>query len=422
MEKERIKELLGRLLMEVYERLPIPQNKRDTAITEIPGKIAAVIGMRRVGKTYLLYEKMAELIQSGVDKKQIFYLNFEDDRLPPLNKEMLASLIDSFYSLFPENHSRHCWLFFDEIQYAENWAKVLRRLLDTKDASLFVTGSSSKMLSTEIATTVRGRSISTEVWPLSFKEYAQGIAFSLPKSPLSPKMEDELTAFLTKYLQVGGFPETIAYSDLDRRRIHQDYVSVVILKDIVERYDIQNEPLLRYVIKFLLSNIGKPFSINKLYNDLKSQGRSLGKNTLYEYLTYISDCYLAFTVPLYTDSLRKQESNPRKIYAIDTGLASSHIIGINSQLGRLFENLVYLDLRRRRCEIYYYLTPTGKEVDFVARSEEGRFFLLQVCYEMGNETTAAREKEALREAEKELGMPGIIVSPANYLTFLNDLL
>lgn len=127
---------------------------------------------------------------------------------------------------------------------------------------------------------------------------------------------------------------------------------------------------------------------------------------------------MAFSVPLYTESLRRQESNPRKIYAIDTGLASSHSFGSNAQLGRLLENLVYLDLRRNHYEIYYYLTATGKEVDFIARSSSGKCLMIQVCYDMESLETEEREKAALKEAEEELSLPGIIVTPENYTAFL----
>lgn len=416
-----MKELIGRLLMEMYERLPIPLISRDVSITELEGKISAIIGMRRVGKTYLLYDKMGKLISNRINKEQLFYLNLEDDRLPELSKGVLTELIDGFYSLYPENHSRHCWLFFDEIQNAEDWAKVLRRLIDTKDVSIYISGSSARLLSIEIATSLRGRSIATEVWPLNILEYADRCSFKLTASPRSPRVEDETFLFLSKYLLIGGFPETINYNDLDRRRVHQDYISVVILRDIIERYEVKNEDVLRYLIKFLLSNISKPFTINKLYKDLKSQGRSLGKNTLYEYLGYISDCYLAFSIPLYTESLRKQESNPRKIYAVDTGLASSHMLGNSKNMGRLFENLIYLDFRRHGFEVSYYTTKSGNEVDFIARSQEGRRLIVQVCYNMQDAATKEREETALKEAETELGESGMIVTPENYVNFLSIL-
>src|SRR5262249_30132921 len=184
-----------------------------------------------------------------------------------------------------------------------------------------------------------------------------------PEGTLSPRQKDEYLALLNRYLITGGFPETVGYSDIQRTRVHEDYVSVAILRDIMERHEIKNESVMRYLIKFLNSNVSRPISLNRLFNDLKTQGRSVGKNTLYQYFDHISDCYLSFLIPLFTDSARKQESNPRKGYCIDTGLARSHMLAVGENMGKLFENLLYLDLRRKGYTIHYYLTQSGKEVD-----------------------------------------------------------
>lgn len=413
-----MKNILAPLLFEFYERLPIPLVKRKMSPTELPGKISAVIGMRRVGKTFLLYQKIQQLLIEGIDKTSILYLNLQDDRLPELKKGVLANLIDTFYELYPQNHRRHTWLFLDEVQNAVDWPQVLRRLLDTKNTSLFVTGSSAKLLSKEIATTLRGRAISTEVWPFDIQEYAEACSQEFPQGLLSPRQKDEYPALLSRYLMTGGFPEIVGYTDLHRTRVHEDYVSVAMLRDILERHDIKNEKILRYLIKFLISNVSRPISLNKLFNDLKSQGRSLGKNTLYQYYEHISDCYLSFLIPIFTDSARKQESNPRKAYCIDTGLARSHLLEEN--VGKLFENLIFLDLRRRGHTIYYYLTQSGKEVDFIARSNQGNTHAIQVCFDMSDPRTREKETSALEEAETELKIPGAIVTPATYLKFLTD--
>lgn len=417
--------ILGPLLLEFYERLPVPLVKRDIELIELQGKISAIIGMRRVGKTFLLYQKIQELLEEGVEKTNIFYLNLEDDRLAEFEKGTLAGLIDAFYELYPQNHQRHTWIFLDEVQNAPDWPQVLRRLLDTKDTSLYATGSSAKLLSKEIATTLRGRALATEVWPFDIREYARACSYKVPFEStigcFSPRQKDENLAFINRYLLTGGFPETIEYTELHRKRVHEDYVSVAILRDIMERHDIKNEHLLRYLIKFLLSNISRPISLHKLFNDLKSQGRSLGKNTLYQYVGHISDCYLAFLIPLFTDSARKQESNPRKAYAVDTGLARSHLLGVGENMGKLFENLLYLDLRRSGHSINYYLTKSGKEVDFVARSIDGKTRLIQACFDMSDPSTFEREISALKEAESELQIPGTIVTRNNYQEFLTGL-
>jgi predicted AAA+ superfamily ATPase len=155
---------------------------------------------------------------------------------------------------------------------------------------------------------------------------------------------------------------------------------------------------------------------------LQSQGYKIGKATIYEYFEYITDCYLALLVPLYSESRRKQESNPRKIYAVDTGLARSHMIGITDNLGRLFETLIYLDLRRHGCEeIYYYNTESGKEIDFLTHAPNGKRLLIQACYDMQGKETIEREQRALHEAEAELGIKGYLVTRDTYPEFLATL-
>lgn len=422
MDKE-FKKAGERLLLEFYERLPIPLYRRSMRLVELPKKISTVLGMRRIGKSHLLYQRINELLESGVEKEQIYYLNLEDDRLPELDKGILGDLIDYFYELYPQNHRRHCYLFFDEVQNAPDWSKLMRRLQDTKDASLYLSGSSARLLSKEIATELRGRAISTEVWPYNFSEFLQASHLLPVKAgPASPRARDEYFALLRDYLLKGGFPEPIDYSDMDRRRVHQDYVSVTILRDILERHEVKNEHLVRYLIKFALNNTGKLVTFNKLFRDLQSQGYKIGKTTIYEYFAYITDCYLCALVPLYSESRRKQESNPRKIYAVDTGLARSHMIGVTHNLGRLFETLIYLDLRRHGLEeIYYYSTRSGKEVDFIAHGSDGRLHLIQACYDLQEAETIQREQSALREAEAELGIEGWLVTRENYLDFLNRL-
>ncbi len=429
MKKERIgalqniswNQIVGQLLQEFYEQKNRKIIKRLIRIPKISGKINAFIGMRRTGKTYLLYQEMESLLAQGVDQHSIFYLNFEDDRLPSLSPGSLAALIDGFYELYPENHARQCYLFLDEVQNASDWSKVLRRLLDTRQIQLTITGSSAKLLSKELETSLRGRSLATEVWPFSFLEYSKARSIPLPAPPHSFQTADLIRQNLTSYLKEGGFPETLGLESIDRRRIHQDYVSVVILKDIIERYRIKNEAVLRYLIKILLAQIARPISINKIYSDLKSQGRPIGKNTLYQYLDLISDCFLAFTIPIFSESVRKQQSNPRKIYCVDPGLSQSHTLSVSENLGRLFENLIYLDLKRTNHQISYYLTRSGYEVDFVAEGADGTLRLIQVCWQLDDASTLERESRALREAEVELNLKGLIVTPNNYLEFLGTI-
>lgn len=410
--------LLQTLLEEFHEKMETFTGGilREVSFSNISNKIMVAIGMRRTGKTYFLFQTIQKLLKE-IPITRILYLNFEDDRLYPMTQQQFGELIDSFYTLYPENHDSTCYLFFDEIQNIEDWQMVVRRYSDTKNVRIYLTGSSAKLLSKEIATSLRGRSIATEIWPFSFKEFL--IAKQIPQldsSLLGKKNLDRLKGWLGKYLDQGGFPETTFLDIPDRTRILQDYVSVVIFRDIIERYKITNISLIRYMIKTLIKNVGCGFSVNKFFNDLKSQGFAVSKTTVYDYLEYIEDAYLAFAVPLYSESLRKTQTNLRKLYAVDTGLVRAYTMSFSQNFGHHFENLVYLDLKRARHEVYYYLTSTRREVDFFAQDIQGKWHLYQVSWAIDDPKTLERKTLALNEAEKELGIKGQIITPDSYFS------
>lgn len=390
--------------------------ERAVHFPAILDKIMVVIGMRRTGKTYFLFQTIQKLLKD-VPLSRILYLNFEDDRLFPSTQKQLQDLLDAFYALYPENHDQLCYLFFDEIQNVDNWHLVIRRYFDTKKVKIYITGSSAKLLSKEIATSLRGRSIAIEMWPFSYREFLSAKQQSFPSELLGKGNLDKLKERLKNYIEEGGLPEAVFVDNQeDRMRILQDYVSVVLFRDIVERYKITNISLIRYLIKTLLKNVGSPFSVHKFYNDLRSQAFAVSKTTIHEYLEYIADAYLAFAVPLYAESLRKTQTNPRKIYAVDTGLVRAYNLTFSENMGHYFENLVYLDLKRREHEVYYYLTAQRREVDFLTRDLTGKWYLYQVCWNMNDIKTMEREMLALYEAEKELGIKGEIITQDSYFS------
>lgn len=416
-----MKELIETILGEFWGKGLPAGVKRSTSFHAIPNKINVAIGMRRTGKTFFLFQHIQKLLDQGLSQNQILYLNFEDERLLPLNAQNMGQLVDAFYSLFPENHDRICHLFLDEVQNVKDWPLVVRRLLNTKKVELYLSGSSAKLLSTEINTTLRGRSLPTEIFPYSFEEYVRALGESFQKNPnslWSPKQKDLLFKKLTNYLQRGGFPETTHLSDYDHRRVLQEILNVTIYRDIIERHQIGNVTLLKQLIKTIIQNSGRLFSIHKCYKDFKSMGLRVGKDTLHEYLSYIEDCYLAFTVPLYTRSIRKQNSNPKKIYVVDTGLVCANAFDVQNDYGRLFETLVCIDLRRKHADLFYYRTADGYEIDFVAMNPANKQCLYQVCWNMADRETANREHRALQAAKKELKIKGQIITPENYFDFL----
>lgn len=414
-----MEKLMQSLLEDFHAKLNSFQDGivRETAFPNASNKILVAIGMRRTGKTYFLFQEIKKLINNKIPLSRILYINFEDDRLYPLTEKKLGELIDSFYTIYPDNHDNLCYLFLDEIHNVDNWAVTIRRFFDTKQVRIFLSGSSSKLLSTEIATSLRGRSLATEIWPFSFSEFLKCTTDeNFIQKPFGKKGHDKLGKYFETYMNQGGFPEIIDNEPTDQVSILQEYVNVVILKDIVERHKITNIDLIRYLIKIILMNPGTSFSSNKLFNDLKSQGYALSKVTIYEYLNYIEEAYLAFMVPLYSSSIRKSQTNPKKIYAIDMGLINAYHLSFNKNWGHNFENFIFLNLKRQKHEIYYYLTENRNEVDFVTKSRDGKLNLYQVAWDINDPKTLEREMRALREAEKELGVKGKLITPQNYLS------
>jgi hypothetical protein len=410
--------LLQILLTEFKEQFEAVKlaTPRFAQFSTMANKIKVAMGMRRTGKSYFLFQTIRHLIEEQqIPFERFLFLNFEDDRLAPCSQEQLVTLLDDFYKLYPENHDHRCYLFLDEIQNVEGWPIVIRRFHDSKKLQIYLTGSSAKLLSKEIASSLRGRSMATEIWPFSFSEYLLAHNIQWKKGLLGQKTRDVLTKHLQHYIDEGGFPESIGILPFERKQLLQDYVELVVMRDVVERYNINNITLIKYLIKTVLKNPGGNFSINKFANDIKSQGLLGVKNTILDYLRYLEDAYLVFFVPLFSESIKKTSMNPRKMYAIDTGLAKAFSFSFSNNLGHLFENMIYLDLRRQHSEVYYYLTQERYEVDFLAIDKLGSKCLFQVVWDVSNQETLGRELRALEIAKKELKLPGKLITPEDYI-------
>ncbi|MFI5333879.1 MAG: ATP-binding protein [Chlamydiales bacterium] len=388
---------------------------RNYQFPEAKNLIKIAVGMRRSGKTYFLYQTIRKLIKEGILEERILYINFEDDRILPLDYKEMGGMIDAWYTAHPDLHNHPCYLFLDEVQNIEQWALVLRRILDTKNVQIYVTGSSAKLLSKEIATSLRGRSLAIEILPYSYSEYLAAHHLEIPSKPQGRKSLDFHRSYLLDYFRMGGFPGIQSLTPNEQLETLQNYVETVIFKDIVERHQISNVPLLKYLIHSLLKNVAASFSIHKFHKDIKSQGHKAGKDTLHSYLGYLEDAFLVFTVPLFTESLRRRQTSPKKIYAIDNGLILANSFNLTDNLGKLFENLVYLDLRRQKKEVFYYETADGFQVDFITRDLRGKYEIIQVVWEVDDPYTREREERALRQAESELGFSGRLLDWRGYV-------
>ena len=409
--------ILQTLQTEFYAALSFTEKstRRAYKFPEAKNLIKVAVGMRRSGKTYFLFQTIRELLSEKIALERILYLNFEDDRILPMDHKAMGQLIDAWYTLYPENHNRCCYLFLDEVQNVEGWALVLRRMLDTKNIQIYVTGSSAKLLSKEIATSLRGRSLSIEILPYSYLEYLTSHRKEHPSKPFGQKALDYQRNYLLKYFRTGGFPGVQFMAPNEHLETLQSYAETVIFRDVIERYQISNISLMKYFINFLLKNFATIFSINKFYNDIKSQGHKVGKDTLYSYLNYLEDAFLIFTVPIFTESLRHMQTTPKKVYAVDNGLVLANTFNLSDNLGKLLENQVYLDLRREGKKIFYYQTSDGYEVDFITQDHQGKYEIIQVVWDINDQNTMKRETRALQQAEQELGFSGRLLDYADYL-------
>ena len=355
-------------------------------------KIISLIGVRRSGKSSILFDIINKL-RDNISRDQIIYLNFEDDRLFPLRLQNLDGILEGYFELYPQNFDKKLYLFLDEVQVVDGWEKYVRRVYDNYDIHIYITGSSAKLLSSEIATSLRGRGITYEIFPLSFDEY---LRFKDIKVDFySTKSLGFIKNALNLYLINGGFIETIDEDNTISRKILSDYLELIVYKDIVDRYNIKNRMLLKQLTKYCFTNISTLISFTKLYNDFKSQGYKLSKDTIFEYISHLEDAYALFSVPIYKNSIKQEQRNPKKIFAIDNGFKKIYDYAIGEDLSKLYENIVFLHLRRQTKEIYYY---KGKqELDFYANID-GKKLLINVSVDIKDKRTKQREFKALLEA------------------------
>jgi predicted AAA+ superfamily ATPase len=331
---------------------------------------------------------MQGLVEKGVPRDRMLYLNFEDDRLQPIRQGDLDLVLRCFRELYPGSIGEKVYLFLDEVQSAPEWELWARRLHDTENVEIFVTGSSSQLLARDLSTALRGRSITLEVFPLSFREF---LAFrSIPVVEADADNESRLRSALVEYLEWGGFPEIVLADEALRPLILEEYTSRMLYRDILERYGVRNEKLMRELLRHAFRNTASLLNVSKLHRDLASQGYQVSKNTLFEYLGYLEDSFLVFLLPVQESSIRKQAHNPKKLHVIDTGLVSAFKTHPGRDLGHRLETAVFLQ-RRRHCKGLFYFADS-LEID-LCDAEGLEFF--NTCWDLGNPETLERETRAM---------------------------
>jgi len=398
-----MKEMIRSIILDFQEAQLETGVPRRLRAESVHGKATVCIGVRRSGKSTYLFQLIQRLLDSGVPRQNILYLNFFDDRLHNLQHENLALIAESYYSIYPEKKGDETvYCFFDEIQAVPGWEPFVDRMMRTEKCEVYLTGSSARMLSKEIATQMRGRALSWELFPFSFREFLDGKGMD-SEGALSTKRRLLIQKAFEEYWATGGFPEVIGLSEGLRIKIHQEYFHAVLFRDLVERHDIAHPKAVSDLAHWLVDNTASLYSVNRLTGYLKSLGHHAPRTAVSDYLEWFEDAYFLFTVQIFDASLARRNTNSKKVYCIDHALVTSVSSGVLINSGHLLENLVFTALRRGHPEVCYYKTKTGKEVDFIVPSRGRSPLLVQVCESLAEPQTRNRETDALSEAMAELG-------------------
>ena len=399
--KSQLRTVIRQKIIDAQAALLPVLTRRDIWLPSVNDKATAVIGMRRAGKTSLLWQILADKVANGTPREGLLYFSFEDERLADMQAQDLDLLVESFYQLNPSwRDVRRATFFLDEIQLVPGWELFARRLLDSENIDLFLSGSSARLLSREVATSMRGRAMEAVVSPFCFREMLRhaGREPQKPTDRLTKAERSQLDKDLLGYLSHGGFPEAQGLDTRNRFELLRTYVDVVLLRDVVERHNLSQPQVLHWMVRQLLGNAAGSFSINKFHADLKSRGVAVGKDTLHSYLAHLEDAFLLSSLDLATDSERRRQVNPRKVYPVDTGLMALFDRSGKANVGHALETSVLHELLRRGAEVNYVRTLGGFEVDFYARAPDGDEVLIQVCVDLDNPDTLAREVRALQDA------------------------
>jgi uncharacterized protein len=372
---------------------------RDVWVPSIAKKALAVIGIRRAGKTSFLWQLMAQKQAAGIPREALIYISFEDERLAAMKAIDLGVMLEEYTRLFPSTPTAEVTFFLDEIQLVEGWELFVRRAMDAEGINFVLSGSSSRMLSREVATSMRGRAMEAVVHPFSFRETLRHHRNEPgPPSHLNTKTRALMRHAFGSYLRVGGFPEAQGTDDPNRQALLTGYVDAVLLRDVIERHAVSHPVALRLLVRMLLGNPAGMFSINKFFNDLKSQSISIAKETLHAYLSYLEDAFLVHTVSIASESEKQRQVNPRKVYPADMGLIPFFDRSNRANVGHALETAIAIELLRRRARLSYVKVADGFEVDFLAQYPDGSQELIQACASLDDKATQAREFRALQEA------------------------
>ncbi len=407
-----MKDIIKKIILE-WQNLKLSHIKERKYKLFYTDEINAVYGIRRSGKSYLLFLEIERLKNKGIPKENILYLSFDDERIRDIKLKDLSLIIDAYYELYPENLNKKVFLFFDEIQEIKGWESFIKRLYERKKYYITITGSSSKFMGKGIASSLRGRTIKYHIFPLSFKEF---LSFKNVKVDVNDFFSEKRFVILklqNEFLLFGGFPRVSLEKDKNlRKTIVKDYLDLIVYRDIIERYSIRNPHLMRIIINYVLKNFASEFSINSFIKKFKNE-YSLNKETVFNYFSYLEESDFLHFLMRFSHKIH-QNYLSKKNYIVDNGFFSVALFDDFDNYGKYFENLVFTELIKSGKELFYYKGNKSEECDFVLMDENSKI-LIQAAYSVDNMEAKEREIRGLLSAMKYFNLKeSFIVTFNNY--------
>ncbi len=397
------KDIFKTLIAQKQSEMPFSVIDRDVSLPIDGNEIITIPGVRRCGKSTLMEIAINRLLANGVRKENILWIGFDDERIKYMTAEELDLVLQAYREMYPATELKDVWMFFDELPLVKDWEYFVLRLFKGSCKHIFICGSNASTLSVEMKSALRGWPREVEVWPLSFREYLRFKGVDADSHLEQDKARVQVA--FNEYNRLGGMPEPTLMPVLSEKyRKLQDYFDVMLLRDLVEHWQISKPQTVRYFLKRVMTTIASRLSVNAIYREIKASGRKVTKDDLYDWLAWAQSIYLVRKLDVYSRSVKSEISIPGKYYVIDNGLRSAVIPLQSDDDGKQLENTVYLELIRRKghnAELSYF-SGSG-ECDFVVSEGDEVKRLIQVTWEMSDAETRKREFSGLLEAAKATG-------------------
>ena len=397
------KDIFKTLIAQKQSEMPFSVIDRDVSLPIDGNEIITVPGVRRCGKSTLMEIAINRLLANGVRKENVLWIGFDDERIKYMTAEELDLVLQAYREMYPATELKDVWMFFDELPLVKDWEYFVLRLFKGSCKHIFICGSNASTLSVEMKSALRGWPHEIEVWPLSFREYLRFKSVDADSHLEQDKARVQVA--FNEYNRLGGMPEPTLMPVLSEKyRKLQDYFDVMLLRDLVEHWQISKPQTVRYFLKRVMTTNASRLSVNAIYREIKASGRKVTKDDLYDWLAWAQSIYLVRKLDVYSRSVKSEISLPGKYYVIDNGLRSAVIPLQSDDDGKQLENTVYLELLRRKAhnEELSFFSESG-ECDFVVSEGDEVKRLIQVTWDMSDAETRKREFSGLLEAAKATG-------------------